>query len=59
MGRLVHLRSTPDGLIVLEAEDDSMYGRRGGEDGELTKLSDDPDWPDLGPRLADPTLFTD
>ena len=57
-GKLVHLRSTREGLIVLEAEDD-QYGRVGGEVGELTKLSDDPDWPDLGPKLADPTLFTD
>jgi len=56
-GRLVHLRPTPEGLIVLEAEDE-RGGRAAGED-ELTKLSDDPDWPDLGPRLADPTLFAD
>jgi hypothetical protein len=57
-GKLVHLRPTPEGLIVLEAEDD-QYGRLGGDESELTKLSDDPDWPDLGPRFGDPTLFTD
>ena len=57
-GTLVHLRSSPDGRIVLEHEDDAMRARSGGDE-QLVKLSDDPDWPDLGRVDGDPTLFAD
>lgn len=57
-GTLVHLRSFPDGHIVLEREDDRTRLRLGGEE-PLVKLSDDPDWPDVRRTSGDPTLFTD
>lgn len=57
-GTLVHLRSFPDGHIVLEHEDERA--RSGGVvDDQLVKLSDDPDWPDVRRTAGDPTLFTD
>ncbi len=58
-GTLIHFRPTPDGRIVLdlEVEDDNLRGRLGGD--LLVKLSDDPYWPDVPPRFADPELFAD
>ncbi len=57
-GSLVHLRSFPDGRIVLEREDGVTLARTGGEE-HLVKLSDDPDWPDVRRIDGDPTLFAD
>jgi hypothetical protein len=57
-GTLVHLRSFPDGHIVLDHEDDLMRARSGGDE-RLVKLSDDPDWPDIRRSGGDPTLFAD
>lgn len=54
-GALVHSRAFADGKIFLERED----GGRASGDEELVKLSDDPDWPDLHRREADPHLFVD
>jgi len=56
-GSLVHLRSFPDGSVVLEREDAARTRRAGDE--PLVKLSDDPDWPDAGRVTGDPTLFSD
>ena len=56
-GALVHFRQTPDGGLILELEDERVRGKIGGE--VLVKLSDDPCWPDIQPRLADPELFAD
>jgi hypothetical protein len=58
-GSLVHFRPTRDGAIVLEREDDRVRGKLGGEEDTLVKLSDDPNWPDIEPRFADPELFAD
>ena len=57
-GTLVHLRSFPDGKIVLEREGDLTRARLGGDE-QLVKLSDDPDWPDVRRHNGDPTLFSD
>lgn len=54
---LVHSRALADGSIVIEREDGTTHGRLGGE--ELIKLSDDPNWPDMTPSVADPVLFAD
>jgi hypothetical protein len=58
-GTLIHFRPTPDGRLVLDLEsaDETLRGKLGGE--PLVKLSDDPYWPDVQPRLADPELFAD
>ncbi len=58
-GTLIHFRPTPDGRIALdlEVEDDNLRGRLGGD--LLVKLSDDPYWPDVQQRFADPELFAD
>ena len=55
-GILVHSRELADGSITIEPED-GIRGRLGGE--ELIKLSDDPNWPDVTPRVSDPQLFAD
>ncbi len=57
-GALVHLRSSRDGSIVLEREDDGAHARIAGDE-QLVKLSDDPDWPDVRHANGDPTLFAD
>jgi hypothetical protein len=57
-GKLVHFRPTPDGEIELVREDPSVTGKLAGEE-LLVKLSDDPDWPDIVSRAADPELFAD
>ena len=56
-GTLVHFRPTPSGELVLEHEDERVVTKLGGE--ILVKLSDDPYWPDVQPRLSDPELFAD
>ena len=56
-GTLVHFRPTPDGDIALFPEDERVISKLGGE--VLVKLSDDPYWPDMQPRFADPELFAD
>jgi hypothetical protein len=58
-GSLIHFRRTPDGRLVLdlEIEDETLREKLGGD--VLVKLSDDPYWPDVQPRLADPELFAD
>ena len=55
-GELIHFRIGRDGELVIEVESEHVRGRLGGE---LVKLSDDPDWPDVQPRLSDPALFAD
>ena len=55
-GTLVHFRPTPDGTLVIDLEDERA-SKLGGE--ALVKLSDDPYWPDVQPRLSDPELFAD
>jgi len=55
-GTLVHFRPTPDGTVVLDVEDERT-SKLGGD--ALVKLSDDPYWPDVQPRLSDPELFAD
>jgi hypothetical protein len=55
-GALVHCTSLADGTLRLEHEDAS-YSSKGGD--ELVKLSDDPYWPDVPRRAADPLLFAD
>ena len=57
MGTLVHSRELADGSIVIEREDGTTHGGLGRE--ELIKLSDDPNWPDITPSVADPVLFAD
>jgi hypothetical protein len=57
-GELIHCRSTRDGAIVLVRDDLSIIGKLAGEE-VLVKLSDDPDWPDVVSRTADPELFAD
>ena len=57
-GELVHFRTDRDGSLVPEVEDDRLQGRLGGAI-DLVKLSDDPDWPDVRPRVSDPELFAD
>jgi len=56
-GTLIHFRPTPDGRIVLDVdvEDESLRAKLG--DDMFVKLSDDPYWPDVQPRFADPELF--
>ena len=56
-GALVHFKPTPEGRLILELEDERVRSKLGGE--ALVKLSDDPYWPDIAPRLADPELFAD
>lgn len=56
-GTLVHFWRTPDGDLALFLEDERVVGKLGGE--VLVKLSDDPYWPDMQPRVADPELFAD
>jgi hypothetical protein len=59
-GELVHFRIDREGALTIEFEDrdprDAVAGRLGGE---LVKLSDDPDWPDVSRRHSDPALFAD
>jgi hypothetical protein len=57
-GTLVHFRSTPDGELVLDREDERVVGNLAGGEA-LVKLSDDPYWPDVQPRFSDPELFAD
>ncbi len=57
-GSLVHLRSSHDGTIVIEREDD-VARPHVAPDEPLVKLSDDPDWPDVRRANGDPTLFAD
>jgi len=58
-GTLIHLRPSPDGQLVLDLEigDERLHEGLGRD--VLVKLSDDPYWPDMQPRLADPELFAD
>jgi len=62
-GELIHCRIDREGALVLEREDseqrDAALGKLGGVSIELVKLSDDPNWPDVSERLADPELFAD
>jgi hypothetical protein len=55
-GTLVHCTSRADGTLRLDHEDPT-YSAKGGD--ELVKLSDDPYWPDVPRRTADPLLFAD
>jgi hypothetical protein len=55
-GELIHYRIGRDGELTLELENERVRGRLGGD---LVKLSDDPDWPDVQPRVSDPALFAD
>ena len=62
-GELIHCRIDRDGGLFLEGEEsergDATPGKLGGITIELVKLSDDPNWPDVSERLADPELFAD
>ncbi|HUQ41466.1 MAG TPA: hypothetical protein VM052_03085 [Candidatus Limnocylindrales bacterium] len=55
----MHFRPTRDGAIVLDREDDRVHGKIAREEDTLVKLSDDPNWPDVESRYADPELFAD
>jgi hypothetical protein len=55
-GELIHFRIDRDGVLVVEHESERTRSR---PSSELVKLSDDPDWPDVSPRFADPALFAD
>src|SRR3954471_8158306 len=55
-GELIHCRIDRDGTLILELEDERARGKLGGE---LVKLSDDPDWPDVRVPVADIELFAD
>jgi hypothetical protein len=62
-GELIHCRIDRDGTLVLEPERpdliDDVTGKLAGVSIELVKLSDDPNWPDVTERFADPQLFAD
>ena len=62
-GELIHCRIDRDGVLVLESEGPGsggdVAGKLGGVSIELVKLSDDPNWPDVNERFADPELFAD
>ena len=62
-GELIHCRLDHDGTLVLEPErrdtSDDVRAKVGGSSIELVKLSDDPNWPDISERFADPELFAD
>jgi hypothetical protein len=58
-GELIHFRIDRDGGLVVELEDDTRGPAAQRLGGELVKLSDDPDWPDVSRRFSDPALFAD
>ncbi len=53
-GVLVHSWASRDGVVVMEREDGALR-----DEVDLVKLSDDPTWPDVDRRLADPALLCD
>ena len=55
-GELIHFRIDRDGRLVAELEDERVRARLAGE---LVKLSDDPNWPDVRERHSDLALFAD
>jgi len=61
-GELIHCRIGRDGAVGCEPEraaSGDLLAKVGGVSIELVKLSDDPNWPDVADRFADPELFAD